>query len=79
LIVGFDVGTAVADQILHWLLFGHGKSEFTILASMSGTLMDEINIIRNFTKFRFRIINSNIFTSLIIYYLLFGSYIKKIG
>jgi len=42
LIIGFGVGTAVADLVLHLLFFGRGKSQFTTLASMSGTLMDEL-------------------------------------
>lgn len=35
--------TAIADQILHWVLFGFkGKSSFTLLTSLNGILLDEI-------------------------------------
>ncbi|MBW3015583.1 hypothetical protein KY330_04115 [Candidatus Woesearchaeota archaeon] len=42
LVVGFALGAMVADQILHWILFGRGESQYTILASMSGLLLDEV-------------------------------------
>ncbi|MEM5790485.1 MAG: hypothetical protein QXP77_00280 [Candidatus Aenigmatarchaeota archaeon] len=42
LMVGFGVGAAIADQILHWILFGRKKSTFTLPASMSGILLDEV-------------------------------------
>jgi hypothetical protein len=44
IIIGFAVATAIIDQILHWLLFGREKSKFTLVASMSGTLLDELSM-----------------------------------
>ena len=43
LIIGFGIGTAVVDQIIHWILYGlHGHSEFTIEFSMCGVFIDEV-------------------------------------
>lgn len=41
-VVGFGIGAAFADQILHWVLFGRGKSEFTLGAAFNGRLLDEV-------------------------------------
>ena len=42
IVVGFGIGAAFADQILHWILFGRGESEFTLGAALNGRLLDEV-------------------------------------
>ncbi len=42
IIIGFAVLGMILDQILHWFLFGTKQSEYTVLASSSGLLLDEV-------------------------------------